>query len=194
MEVAMVPILTAFIKQVRIILPVCRASSLEQRGSPRYQLDQTPEANTMNSNPKQLSYETYIAASPEKVWEGLTNGKMTKHYFYGGMIRGPIQKGATIAYVGEGEFRMLEGEVIEVEPQRRLVMTYRALWDAAVSKDLPSRVTWQLDPVGEATKLSLLHDQFQSPGPSYEQSASGWPVILSSMKTYLETGKTLKLQ
>ena len=88
---------------------------------------------------------------------------------------------------------MLDGEVLEVKTQKLLTTTFQAHWDEKVSKDKASRVTWDLSPMGQATKLTLIHDQFDGETATYKQSASGWNVILSSLKTYLETNKPLQL-
>jgi uncharacterized protein YndB with AHSA1/START domain len=88
---------------------------------------------------------------------------------------------------------MLDGEVLEVKTQKLLTTTFQAHWDEKVSKDKAPRVTWDLSPMGQATKLTLIHDQFDGETATYKQSASGWNVILSSLKTYLETNKPLQL-
>jgi uncharacterized protein YndB with AHSA1/START domain len=139
-----------------------------------------------------LSYTFYIAVPPSKVWRGLTDGSVTKEYFYGCRVQSSFAKGSPITYFGEGDFKMLDGKILEIEPNKRLVATFHAQWDEGVAKDPPSRVTWELAAAGEATKLTLVHDDFRGGEASFEQSASGWPLILSSLKTFLETGKALK--
>lgn len=140
-----------------------------------------------------LKYDIYIAAPVDKVWKALTDGSQTKQYFYGGRVTSSFKKGAAIAYLGDGEFNLLDGEVLEVTPEKRLVTTFQARWDDKVSKDKPSRVVWDLSPMGEATRITLVHDRFAGETSTYHQSADGWNVILSSLKTYLETGKPLNL-
>jgi len=147
----------------------------------------------MATDQEKLSYEVYIAVPPNKVWEALTDGSITKHYFYGARVESKFVKGTPIAYLGDGDFRLLEGKILEAEPGKRLVTTFRALWDDSVTKDAPSRVSWEISPAGEATKLTITHDGFKNARASFEQSVGGWPVILSSLKTYLETGKALKI-
>ena len=140
-----------------------------------------------------LKYEVYIAAPSKKVWEALTEGSATKQYFYGCSVRSTFKKGAPISYLGDGDFNMLDGEIIEVKPEQRLVNSFQARWDEKVAKDNASRVTWELTPMGQATKLTLLHDRFGEETATYQQSASGWNIILSSLKTYIETGSPLQL-
>src|SRR6184192_115005 len=130
-----------------------------------------------------LKYDIYIAAPVNKVWQALTDCSVTKQYFYGCSVRSTCKKGAPISYLGDGEFNMLDGEVLEVKPEKRLVTTFQALWADNVGKDKPWRVVfWDLAPIGEATKITLVHDQFAGETAAYKQSADGWNVILSSPK------------
>lgn len=147
----------------------------------------------MNANKLSLNYEMYIAAPTEKVWKALTDGALTKRYFYGGRVTSTFKKDAEISYVGDGEFNMLDGKILEVIPEKRLVITFRARWDDKVMKDKPSKVTWDLTPMGEVTKVGLVHDGFDGETATYKQSMDGWGLILSSLKTLLETGRPLNL-
>ena len=141
-----------------------------------------------------LKYVIYIAAPAKKVWGALTNGSATKQYFYGCSVQSTFKKGARVSYLGDGEFIMLDGEVIEVKPEEHLITTFQAHWDEKVSQDKPSRVSWQLKPMGNSSKVTLVHDRFDSETATYKQSTDGWNVILSSLKTFLETGKPLQLE
>ncbi len=78
-----------------------------------------------------LKYDIYIAAPVDKVWKALTGSSQTKQYFHGGRVTSSFKKGAAIAYLGEGEFNLLGGEVLEVTPEKRLVTTFQARWDAS---------------------------------------------------------------
>lgn len=148
----------------------------------------------MKNGKLSLRYEVYIAAAIKTVWEALTDGSVTKQYFYGCSVQSAFKKGSDISYLGDGGFNMLDGKVLAVEPLKLLRTSFRAHWDEKVSKDKASRVTWELSPAGQATKLTLLHDQFAGETATYQQSASGWNLILSSLKTYLETAKPLLLR
>ena len=116
------------------------------------------------------SYEIYIGAPAAKVWAGIVDGEMTKHYVYGTRFDGKLKKGAPYAYVGDGDFKVVDGEILEVEPGKRLVMTWKAHWDDSVAKDPPSRVTYELSQAGSATKLYLVHDDFDRPTATYTGS------------------------
>jgi uncharacterized protein YndB with AHSA1/START domain len=144
----------------------------------------------MNAKHPSLSYDVYIAATPDKVWKAITDSHLTKQYYYGCSIKGDFKKGAVLHYVA-GDMEMMRTEVKEIVNGKRLLTTCEALWDESVSKDKPSLLIWELTAMGPSTRLTLLHDGFASSTATYEQCASGWPVILSSMKTLLETGKPL---
>jgi uncharacterized protein YndB with AHSA1/START domain len=145
----------------------------------------------MKSQSPTLSYDLYIAAPADKVWKSLIDGAITQQYFYGTRVTGDLKKGGMLRYVGDGNAEMMRAEILEIAPDKRLVTTCEALWDDAVKRDKPSRLTWELTAMGGATRLTLLHDELSGANATFEQSASGWPVILSSLKTVLETGKPL---
>jgi uncharacterized protein YndB with AHSA1/START domain len=140
----------------------------------------------------ELSYDIYIAASPKAVWRGLVDGDMTSKYVYGTRLESSLKAGARFAYVGDGAFEAVSGEVIAAEPERRLVLRWQAHWDEKVAKDRPSRVTYEIDPAGpEMTRLRLRHDEFEQETATYQGSADAWPWMMSSLKSLLETGKAL---
>ncbi len=149
----------------------------------------------MNNGNIEYSYELYIAAPPEKVWKGLTDGETTKRYFYGTCLQSTLKKDSPYAYVGDGDFKVVDGRILEIEPERRLVMTWSAHWDETVTKDPASRVTYELTPIDPTTtKLSLVHDDFDGETATYRGSVAGWPLMLSSLKSLLETGKPLAVK
>ena len=140
----------------------------------------------------ELSYEIYIAASPKDVWRGLVDGEMTEKYVYGTRLSSSLSRGARFAYVGEGGFEAVSGEILAAEPERRLVMRWQAHWDDEVAKDRPSRVTYEIDPAGPGmTRLRLRHDEFERETATYLGSVDAWPWMMSSLKSLLETGKPL---
>jgi uncharacterized protein YndB with AHSA1/START domain len=146
----------------------------------------------MSQKDPKLSYEIYIAAPAARVWSALTDGALTEQYFYGTRVESAFEAGAPIAYAAGGA-RMVEGEVLAVDRGTRLTISQRATWDEKVAADPASRVAWELAPMGDATRLGLVHDGFGGETETYRQSAAGWPLILSSLKTLLETGRPLVL-
>ena len=140
----------------------------------------------------QIAFDIYIGAPAAKVWEGIVNGDMTKQYVYGTRLESKLKKGSPYAYVGEGNFKVVDGEIIEIEPQKRLVMSWKAHWDDSVAKDRASRVSYELSAAGPSTtRLHLVHDDFEGPTATYSGSVDGWPLMMSSLKTLVETGKPL---
>ena len=146
----------------------------------------------MSRSPLCLTYEMYIAAPPERVWEALTDGSITSKYFYGTEVRSSFKRGADIAYTAGG-MALVHGKILSVEKGRGLEISQSALWDPVVSADAPTRVSWELAPVGDATKLTLVHDGFERETETLKQSSAGWPVILSGLKSVVETGRPLTL-
>ena len=138
------------------------------------------------------SYDIYVGAPAGQVWRGIVDGEMTKYYVYGTRLESELIKGAPYAYVGDGNFKVVDGEIIEIEPEKRLVMSWRAHWDASVEQDRPSRVAYELSAVGPSTtRLHIVHDDFDGPTATYAGSVEGWPLMLSSLKSLVETGKPL---
>ena len=82
-----------------------------------------------------------------------------------------------------------EGENLEVDPPRRLVQSFRALWSDDVKREGTSRVTWEIEPIGDSCRLTVTHDQLRE--QASDELYGGWPMILSGLKTLLETGQTL---
>jgi uncharacterized protein YndB with AHSA1/START domain len=139
-----------------------------------------------------FTYDIYVGAPVAKVWKGIVDGDMTKHYVYGTRLESKLKKGAPYAYVGDGDFKVVDGEILEVEAGKRLVMSWKAHRDDSVAKDSPSRVTYELSAGGPSTtKLHLVHDNFEGETATYAGSVDGWPLMLSSLKSLLETGKPL---
>ena len=141
------------------------------------------------------SYDIFIGAPVGKVWNGLVDGEMTRHYVYGTRLETKLERGAPYAYLGDGDFRVVDGEILDVEPEKRLAMTWRAHWDEKVTKDRASRVTYELSAAGPATtRLHVVHDDFDGETATYTGSVEGWPLMLSSLKSLLETGKPLAMK
>lgn len=149
----------------------------------------------MSKNSILYGYEIYIDAPTEKVWQALTDGDFTRQYVYGTRLQSSLKKGAQYAFVADGDFKAVDGQIIDIEANRRLAMTWRAHWDAEVSKDPESRVTYELSSAGaNVTKLRVVHDQFEKETATYKGSVEGWPLMLSSLKSLIESGKPLQLK
>ena len=136
-------------------------------------------------------YTVYIRATPERVWEGITNGEITREYFHDTTFVSALTPGATIDYRNPDGTVAVTGEVLEVEAPRRLSYSWRAMYHPDMANEPFSRVTWELTPMGEVTKLELTHDRFEPGSLTYASISQGWAPLLNSLKSLLETGRAL---
>ena len=136
-------------------------------------------------------YEIFIKTTPERLWEAIIDPEIRAKYNFGAAVYSDWKEGASISVdVKAHDVHLGEGEVLEVDPPWRLVHTMAALWDADVTAEGVSRVTWEIEKVGDdSCHLTLTHDQMREGANS--QIYGGWPMILSGLKTWLETGEEL---
>jgi uncharacterized protein YndB with AHSA1/START domain len=140
--------------------------------------------------PMEKIYEIYIRTTPERLWEAIVDPDIRSKYNFGVRIDSDWRPGSRIETTAPGApFVLGEGEVLEVDPPRRLVHTMVAMWDDDVKAEGASRVTWEIEPVGDSCRLVLTHDELRE--GANEQLFGGWPMILSGLKTWLETGELL---
>jgi uncharacterized protein YndB with AHSA1/START domain len=128
----------------------------------------------------------YIKASLQQVWNALTNPDVTEQYWGGTRIESEWQRGATVRYLREGQV-MDEHLILEVQPPAKLVHTFQPLF-GEFKDEAPSKVTIELKDGGELVRLALVHDNFAPDSKVYRACREGWPMILSGLKTLLETG------
>jgi uncharacterized protein YndB with AHSA1/START domain len=138
-------------------------------------------------------YQVFIAASPERVWEAITKPEFTAHYFFGSRIETTAEAGSRLRRVApDGKTVWNDDTVLESDPPRRLVHTWRGLYDAEMASEAPSRITWEIDPQpGGVSKLTVVHDRLEGAPKTAENVSGGWMFIISGLKTYLETGLPL---
>jgi uncharacterized protein YndB with AHSA1/START domain len=138
-----------------------------------------------------LKYVFYIAATPDKVWEGFVSREANRIIFGGAEFEADLKPGGSLAWVGAGPdgkpMTYVRGKVLQVQPPKLLQYTF-----AMGQNNKESRATIELVPETEATKVTVTHDQWTEDDPTYAPCADGWPRILSRLKTLLETGKTFK--
>jgi uncharacterized protein YndB with AHSA1/START domain len=149
------------------------------------ELKQTLEEDSMEK-----VFEIYIKTTPERLWEALTDSEMRAAYTFGIGVSSDWTVGSR--YEGGSPMApapLIEGENLEVEPPRRLVQSYRALWSDDVRRAGTSRVTYEIEPVGDSCRLTVTHDQLHA--DANPELYGGWPMILSGLKTLLETGERL---
>ena len=134
-------------------------------------------------------FEIYIRTTPERLWEAITDTEIRSKYTFGARFSSDFTAGARIEQTTPDGALLGDGEVLESDPPRRLVQTMRALWGDDVKAEGTSRVTWEIEPVGDSCCLRVVHDQLRE--GANEQLFGGWPMILSGLKTWLESGELL---
>ncbi len=141
-------------------------------------------------------FEIYIKTTPERLWRAITDSELRSKYSFGVGIESSWEPGSSyVASHPAAGVEISEGENLEVEPPRRLVQSFNALWGDDVRAEPTSRVTWEIEPIGDSCQLIVTHDRLRnvsgtSPGAN-PQLFGGWPMILSGLKTLLETGELL---
>jgi uncharacterized protein YndB with AHSA1/START domain len=140
-------------------------------------------------------YTIYIAATPEKVWQALTTAEFSRKYFFGFAVEAELKVGGTfIIRTPDGSVH-IDGEVIECDPPRKLTITWNVNWPGLVEKLGLTLVTYEIEHAGEAVKLTMTesHDRPVS-DDILSGGRQGWPAILSSLKSVLETGQPLSVK
>ena len=133
-------------------------------------------------------FEIYIKTTAERLWQAITEREMRRKYNFGAIVTSDWTPGSRYEGVGGGK-PIFEGENLEVDPPRRLVQSFRALWGEEVKTEGTSLVTWEIEPVGDSCRLTVTHSQLREDANA--QLYGGWPMILSGIKTMLETGDIL---
>jgi len=133
-------------------------------------------------------FEIYIKTTPERLWQAITDPEMRRKYSFGVRVESDWAPGSS--YEGlAGPMAIFGGENLEVDPPHRLIQSFRALWSDEIKLEGTSRVTWEIEPVGDSCRLTVIHDQLREGAPS--ELYGGWPMVLSGLKTLLETGELL---
>jgi uncharacterized protein YndB with AHSA1/START domain len=136
------------------------------------------------------AFEIYIRTTPERLWEAIVDPETRSKYSFGMRVSSDWTPGSRYEFTGPyGAEIWGEGENLEVDPPRRLVQTFRALWSEDVKNEGQSRVTWEIEPVGDTCRLLVVHDELRE--DANDEVYGGWPQILSGLKTLLETGEQL---
>ena len=141
-------------------------------------------------SPMEKVFEIYIRTTPERLWEAITDPEIRSKYNFGVRPTSDWTPGSRYEMAHPKAPGLLgEGENLEVDPPRRLVQSMVALWSDEVRSEGTSRVTWEIEPVGDSCRLTVTHDQLRE--GANDELYGGWPMILSGLKTWLETGELL---
>src|SRR5712672_2414558 len=140
-------------------------------------------------------YTIYIASTPEKVWQALTSAEFSRKYFFGNAVEVDLRVGgAYIVRTPDGALH-ISGEVVECDPPKKLTVTFNVNWPGLIEKLGPTLVSYEIEPAGDAVRLTMseghdrpLSDDILSGG------RTGWPAILSGLKSLLETGKAPQIK
>lgn len=141
-----------------------------------------------------IVYTIYIAATPEKVWQALTSEEFSRHYFSGFAVEIEPKVGGAFAVNMPDGARHISGEVIAWDPPRKLTVTWDVQWPGLVAALGSTLVTYEIEPAGEAVRLTLIqaHDRAIDED-ILTGGRTGWPAILSGLKSLLETGRVPKI-
>jgi uncharacterized protein YndB with AHSA1/START domain len=143
----------------------------------------------LEGRPMEKVFEIYIKTTPERLWEAITDPELRRKYSFDVGTESDWTPGSNYKAVHTSGTEIAEGENLEVDPPRRLVQSFNALWSDEVKAEGTSRVTWEIEPVGDSCRLTVIHDQLRD-GANGELYG-GWMMILSGLKTLLETGEEL---
>ena len=134
--------------------------------------------------------EIYIRTTPERLWEAITDSEIRTKFQFGNRVESTWASGSKYQVTNpRAAGPLIEGENVEVDPPRKLVQTARAVWGEDVQREGTTRVTWEIEPVGDSCRLTVTHDQLRDGAST--QLFGGWPMILSGLKTWIETGEIL---
>ena len=144
----------------------------------------------IEENGMEKVFEIYIKTTPERLWEAITSSEMRQKYNFGVAVSSDWTEGSPYkASHPKAPALLMEGENLEVDPPRKLVQSFTALWSDDVRAEGTSRVTWEIEQVEDSCRLTVTHDELADGANS--ELYGGWPMILSGLKTLLETGETL---
>jgi uncharacterized protein YndB with AHSA1/START domain len=146
----------------------------------------------MSTDKLQQVYEIFIRTTPEQLWQAITDAAFTRRFFFGTSVSSTLQPGAPIVYAFPDGTTAVEGTILAADPPRKLVHTWQIRYDPTAAGET-SRVTWLIDPRGPSCKLRAIHELDGAPHTASNVGNDGWTVILSSLKTLLETGESLEV-
>ncbi len=133
-------------------------------------------------------YVTYIRTTPARLWEALTDPRFIRQYWFGTTVECGWRKGSPWKMVRPDGSLADSGEILEIDPPRRMVIRWRNEWKPELKAEGPSRCTMELEPVDDAVKLTITHEIERPESKLITAVSAGWPRILSNLKSLLEAG------
>ena len=153
-------------------------------------MEKLPEAGYLLAERDTVGvFEIFIKTTPEQLWKALIDPKLRAQYSFGVETHSDWTNGSSYTAAVPGVVDIAAGENLEVDPPNRLVQSFNALWSDEVKAQGPTRVTWEIEQVEDSCRLTVVHDRL--PEGATPELYGGWPMILSGLKTLLETGEPL---
>jgi uncharacterized protein YndB with AHSA1/START domain len=140
-------------------------------------------------------YQVYIRATPDQIWDAITKPEFIAKYFHGAQVDSTFEPGASYKSFSPDRSKLwVDAEILESDPPRRLQHSWRSLYDEESAGEPPSRVTWEIEPSeGGTSLLTVVHDRLEaSPKTAASVSGAGWMLVLSGLKTLVETGRPMQ--
>jgi uncharacterized protein YndB with AHSA1/START domain len=167
---------------------------VHDRWTSKYAAPWTAALSTLKRDLEQQTmekiFEIYIKTTPERLWQAITDPAMRAKYTFGLVVQSDWSVGSSYeATSPNAPAAVVAGENLGVDPPRKLAQSFRALWSDDVKREGTSRVTWEIEPIGDSCRLTVTHDQLRE--DASPEIYGGWPMILSGLKTLLETGELL---
>jgi uncharacterized protein YndB with AHSA1/START domain len=145
--------------------------------------------STMTETTTQV-YQVFIKATPDQIWQAIVDPEFTSKYFYGSRITVTPERRTSTSPDGSESWG--DAPVFEFDPERRLVHGWQSLYDPELAAEEPSRVAWEIEPQdGGFCKLTLVHDRLEGAPKTAASVSGGWMIVLSGLKTLLETGQPM---
>lgn len=141
------------------------------------------------TNRSHFIYVTIIRTTPAKLWEALTDSRFIRQYWFGMIAECDWKQGSPWKLVYPDGRTADAGELLEVEPPRRMVIRWQNEWKPELKAEGPSRCTFELEPMGRAVKLTITHELDRPESKFITAVSGGWPLVLSNLKSLLETGE-----
>jgi uncharacterized protein YndB with AHSA1/START domain/DNA-binding transcriptional ArsR family regulator len=154
----------------------------------RFALDIKKALEAPMADKPDFVFSTFIRTTPAKLWDAITNPEMTKLYYYGGRVQADLRVGGRFSYLDPSGEVNLDGEVLEIDPPRKLVTTFKATWSPPEGQ--VTRIMYEIEQMGDVCRLTMTHFDYEKSMAGVEE---GWPMIVAGLKTLLETGQPLNI-